>query len=114
MFNKLLVPLDGSHQSAHVIEPASRVATPGTAIVHLLCIVDASYLLTQDAESDVKSEGLIFPFAEAQTSFAQSILTAAASQLADRNLTVKSTCAQEIDPPTSSSNKQICCPQISS
>jgi hypothetical protein len=38
MFNILLVPLDGSPQSVHVIDLVSRVAAPGTATVHLLCV----------------------------------------------------------------------------
>jgi nucleotide-binding universal stress UspA family protein len=89
MFNSLLVPLDGSPQSAHVIELASRMATPGTAVVHLLCVVDPSYLLPHDDENGVTPDGMTYPFAEAQTSFARSVLTTAAAQLAGRNLTVE-------------------------
>lgn len=89
MFNILLVPLDGSPQSVHVIELASRVAAPGTATVHLLSVVDPSYALPPGCESGVAPDGLIYPYAHAQTSFARSILTAAASQLAGRNLTVE-------------------------
>jgi nucleotide-binding universal stress UspA family protein len=89
MFNILLVPLDGSPQSVHVIDLAARVAAPGTATVHLLCVVDPSYLLPPGCESGVAPDGLIYPPAHAQTSFAQSVLTAAAAQLADRNLTVE-------------------------
>jgi nucleotide-binding universal stress UspA family protein len=89
MFNILLVPLDGSPQSVHVIDLASRVAAPGTAVVHLLCGVDPSYLLPPDDESGGTSAGLTYPSAQAQTSFAQSVLAAAAVQLADRNFKVE-------------------------
>jgi nucleotide-binding universal stress UspA family protein len=88
MFDILLVSLDGSPQSVHVIDLASRVAAPGTATVHLLCVVDPSYFLPSDCESGVARDGLSYPPAHAQTSFARSVLTAAAAQLADRNLTV--------------------------
>jgi nucleotide-binding universal stress UspA family protein len=85
MFNILLVPLDGSPQSNQVIDLASRVATPGTATLHLLCVVDPSYVLPPGDESD----SLSYPAASAQTSFAQSVLAAGAAQLANRNLTVQ-------------------------
>jgi nucleotide-binding universal stress UspA family protein len=89
MFNILLVPLDGSPQSVPVVDLASRVAAPGTATVHLLCVVDPSYALPPGCESGVAPDGLTYPPAHAQTSFAQSVLAAAAAQLADRNLTVE-------------------------
>jgi nucleotide-binding universal stress UspA family protein len=89
MFNILLVPLDGSPQTPHVVELASRVAAAGTATVHLLCIVDPSYALPPGCEDGVAPDGLTYPFAHAQTSLARSILAAAASQLADRPLTVE-------------------------
>jgi len=89
MFNILLVPLDGTPQSVQVVELASRVAAPGTATVHLLCVVDPSYALPPGCESGVAPDGLSYPPAHAQTSFAQSALAAAAVQLADRNLTVE-------------------------
>jgi nucleotide-binding universal stress UspA family protein len=89
MFNILLVPLDGSSQSVHVIDLASRVAAPGTATVHLLCVVDPSYALPPGCENGVAPDGLTYPFAHAQTSVAQSLLAAAAAQLANLNLTVE-------------------------
>jgi nucleotide-binding universal stress UspA family protein len=89
MFNILLVPLDGSPQSVHVIDLVSREAAPGAATVHLLCVVDPSYLLPPNSESGVAPDGLTYPAAFAQTSAAQSVLAAAAAQLADRNLTVE-------------------------
>jgi nucleotide-binding universal stress UspA family protein len=89
MFNILLVPLDGSPQSAHVIDLVGRVATPGTATVHLLCVVDPSYALLPDEEDGVASDGLNYPPARAQTAFARSFLVTAAAQLADRNFTVE-------------------------
>jgi nucleotide-binding universal stress UspA family protein len=89
MFNILLIPLDGSPQSVHVIDLASRVAEPGTATVHLLCVVDPSYTLPPGCENGVAPDGLTYPFAQTETSFAQSLLATAAAQLANRNLTVK-------------------------
>ncbi|BCG01777.1 universal stress protein (plasmid) [Paraburkholderia sp. PGU19] len=89
MFNILLVPLDGSPQTVHVVELAGRVAAPGTATVHLLCVVDPSYALPPGCEDGVAPDGLTYPCAHAQTSFAQSVLAAAAAQLAARNLTVE-------------------------
>ena len=89
MFNILLVPLDGSPQSSRVIDLATRVAAPGTATIHLLCIVDASYALPSGCESGVAPDGLTYPFAHAQTSFAQSVLATATAQLADRNIDVE-------------------------
>jgi nucleotide-binding universal stress UspA family protein len=89
MFNILLVPLDGTPQSVYVIDLVSRVAAPGTATVHLLCVVDPSYALPPGSESDIAADGLTYPPAHAQTSFARSVLAAAAEQLADRNLTVE-------------------------
>ncbi|MFM0337018.1 universal stress protein [Paraburkholderia fungorum] len=89
MFNILLVPLDGSSQSVHVVDLASRVAAPGTATIHLLCAVDPSYALPPGCESGVAPDGLIYPPAHVQTSFAQSVLAAGAAQLAGRNLTVE-------------------------
>jgi nucleotide-binding universal stress UspA family protein len=89
MFNILLVPLDGSPQSVHVVDLAGRVAAPGAATVHLLCVVDPSYALPPGCENGVAPDGLTYPPAHAQTSFAQSVLAAAAAQLADRNFTVK-------------------------
>jgi nucleotide-binding universal stress UspA family protein len=89
MFNILLVPLDGSPQSVHVVNLASRVAAPGSATVHLLCVVDPSYALPPGCESGVAPDGLTYPFANAETAFARSVLAAAAAQLADRNLTVE-------------------------
>ena len=89
MFNILLVPLDGSAQSVYVVDLASRVAVPGTATVHLLCVVDPSYALPPGSENGVAPDRLTYPPAQAQTSFARSVLAAAAAQLADRNLTVE-------------------------
>jgi nucleotide-binding universal stress UspA family protein len=89
MFNILLVPLDGSPQSTHVVDLASRVAAPGTATIHLLCVVDPSYALPPGCEGGVAPDGLRYPPAQAQTSFAQSVLDTAAAQLAGRNLTVE-------------------------
>lgn len=89
MFNNLLVPLDGSPQSVHVIDLASRVAMPDTATVHLLCVVDPSYALHPASTGGVACDGLIYPYAHAQTSSALSILAGGAVQLADRNLTVE-------------------------
>src|SRR5260370_8393328 len=89
MFNILLVPLDGSPQSVHVIDLASRVAAPGTATVHLLCVVDPSYALPPGCENGVAPDGLTYPPAQAQTSFARSVLAAAAAQLAARTFTVE-------------------------
>jgi nucleotide-binding universal stress UspA family protein len=89
MFNILLVPLDGSPQSVHVVNLASHVAAPRTATVHLLCVVDPSYALPPGCESGVGPDGLSYPPAHAQTAFARSVLTAAAAQLADRNVTVE-------------------------
>lgn len=89
MFNILLVPLDGSPQSVQVIDLASRVAAPCTATVHLLCVVDPSYLLPPGSQSDVAPDGQTYPSAYAQTSFARSVLTAAGAQLAGRNLTAE-------------------------
>ena len=89
MFNILLVPLDGSTQGAHVIDLASRVAAPGTATVHLLCVVDPSYALPPGCEDGVAPDGLTYPCAHAQTSFAHSVLAAGAAQLAERNLSVE-------------------------
>ena len=89
MFNILLVPLDGSPQSVYVVDLASRVAAPDAAVVHLLCGVDPSYFLPPSDESVVAPDRLTYPPAHAQTSFAQSVLAAAAAQLADRNLTVE-------------------------
>ena len=89
MFNILLVPLDGSPQSVHVVDLAGRVAAPGAATVHLLCVVDPSYALPPGCENGVAPDGLTYPPAHAQTSFAHSVLAAAAAQLSDRNLTVE-------------------------
>jgi len=89
MFNILLVPLDGSPQSVHVVDLASRVAAPGATTVHLLCVVDPSYALLNADESGVALDGLTYPPAYAQTSLAQAVLATAAAQLADRNLTVE-------------------------
>jgi nucleotide-binding universal stress UspA family protein len=89
MFNTLLVPLDGSPQSAHVLDLASRVAAPGTATVHLLCVVDPSYFLASDNDGGVAPDGLSYPPAHEQTAFAHSVLDGAAAQLAARNLKVE-------------------------
>ncbi|MGA7777435.1 MAG: universal stress protein [Paraburkholderia sp.] len=89
MFNLLLVPLDGSPQSVHVIELARRVAAPGTATVHFLCVVDPSYALPPGCENGVAPDGLTYPYAHAETSFAHSVLAAATAQLANRNLAVE-------------------------
>jgi nucleotide-binding universal stress UspA family protein len=89
MFNILLVPLDGSLQSVPVIDLVSSVAAPGTATVHLLCVVDPSYALPPGTENGVAPDGLIYPFAHAETSFAHSVLAAGAAQLANRNLKVE-------------------------
>jgi nucleotide-binding universal stress UspA family protein len=89
MFNILLVPLDGSPQSVHVVDLASRVAAPGKATVHLMCVVDPSYALPEGCESGIAPDGLKYPCAHTQTSFAQSVLVSAAAQLAERNLTVE-------------------------
>ena len=43
MFNILLVPLDGTLQSANVIDLVRRVASPGRATVQLICVIDPSY-----------------------------------------------------------------------
>ena len=58
MFNILLVPLDGSPQTVHVVELAGRVAAPGTATVHLLCVVDPSYALPPGCEDGVAPDGV--------------------------------------------------------
>lgn len=89
MFNTLLVPLDGSPQSAHVIDLTSRVAAAGSATVHLLCVVDPSYFLSSEDENGAASDGLDYPPAHEQTAFAQSVLDSAAAQLGRRNLTVE-------------------------
>ncbi|WP_321948117.1 universal stress protein [Paraburkholderia sp. J10-1] len=89
MFNILLAPLDGSPQSAHVINLSSRATAKGTATVRLLCVVDPPYALPPGCENGVTPYGLTYTYANAQTSNVHSIPTAAASQLADRNLTVE-------------------------
>ncbi|MBT2794271.1 universal stress protein [Paraburkholderia strydomiana] len=89
MFNILLVPLDGTLQSVNVIDLVRRVASPGEATVHLLCVLDPSYALPPGSESGIAPDGLTYPAANAQTSFARSVLATAAEQLANPNLTVE-------------------------
>lgn len=89
MFTILLVPLDGTLQSVNVIDLVRRVAAPGEATVHLLCVIDPSYALPPGSESGITHDDLTYPFASAQTSFARSVLATAAEQLANRNFTVE-------------------------
>ena len=89
MFTILLVPLDGTLQSVNVIDLVRRVAAPGEATVHLLCVIDPSYALPPGSESGITRDDLTYPPASAQTSFARSVLATAAEQLASRNLTVE-------------------------
>jgi nucleotide-binding universal stress UspA family protein len=89
MFNNLLVLLDGSDQSVHVVDLARRVAAPGTATVHLLCAVDQSYALPLYCDGGVALDGLIYPCAHTQTSFALSVLQVATAQLADRDFKIE-------------------------
>lgn len=58
MFNILLVPLDGTSQSAHVVDLVSRIAKPGSATVHLLCVIDPAYALPSGDDSGVAPDGL--------------------------------------------------------
>jgi len=89
MFNILLVPLDGTLQSVNVVDLAKRVAAPGEATVHLLCVLDPSYVLPPGSENGIAPDGLSYPAANTQTIFARSVLATAADQLANRNLTVE-------------------------
>jgi nucleotide-binding universal stress UspA family protein len=88
MFNILLVPLDGSPQSECVVDLARRVASTG-ATVHLLCVVDPSYLLPPRDDNSDQSDALVYPAAHAQTLLAQSILTTAETRLASHGLAVE-------------------------
>lgn len=49
MFKNILVAIDGSKQSGKVLELASGLAEPGTARLHLICVVDPAYAL-QDCD----------------------------------------------------------------
>jgi nucleotide-binding universal stress UspA family protein len=89
MFNTLLVPLDGSSQSARVMDLATRVAVSSQATLHLLCVVDPSYFLPPENGSNATDDAATYPSAHAQTTFARSVLNAAAAQIAKRNFTVK-------------------------
>jgi nucleotide-binding universal stress UspA family protein len=89
MFNTLLVPLDGSSQSTRVMDLATAVAAPRLATVHLLCVVDPSYFLPMEDGSTAADDAATYPSAHAQTTFARSVLSAAAAQIAKRNFTVK-------------------------
>jgi nucleotide-binding universal stress UspA family protein len=88
MFNTLLVPLDGSPQGEYVVDLARRVASIKAAI-HLLCVVDPSYLLPPRDENGAAPDSLTYPAAHAQTLLAQSILVSAEAQLAGSDLTVE-------------------------
>ena len=88
MFVNLLVPLDGSPQSKYVVDLARRAAS-NKAVVHLLCVVDPSFLLTPHEEGADASEILIYPAAHSQTLLAQSILATAAAELSQSDLTVE-------------------------
>ncbi|WP_144161276.1 universal stress protein [Paraburkholderia sp. BCC1885] len=89
MFNTLLVPLDGTLQSDHVIDLASGVAARGTATVHLLCVVDPSYALCSSDEGGIASDGLTYPPAQIETSLARSALDKATAHLAGQGLKVE-------------------------
>ncbi|MDR5761337.1 universal stress protein [Caballeronia sp. LZ035] len=87
MFNKLVVPLDGSPQSECVVDLVTHLTSPA-ATVYLLCVVDPSYMISPDGSDDAP-DGLVYPAAHAQTLLAQAILTQAEARLAGRDLVVE-------------------------
>lgn len=89
MFTILLAALDGTSQTAHVIDLVSQVAQPGAAVIHLLCAVDPSYAMLAGGKSAVAPDGLVYPAADDETSQARAILATAAAQLATHDFTVK-------------------------
>jgi len=67
MFYEILVPLDGSTHLDKIVRLAARTAIVGKSEIHVLCIVEATYLLPLDRMAITMSDGLTYPAANEQT-----------------------------------------------
>lgn len=89
MFSTILVAIDGSPQSHAVIELSRKVSEGRAANVHVLCVVDGAYflsesqpMLTENPEEDAASDGLVYPPANHEYHEAQHIVNGAVQALA--------------------------------
>lgn len=85
MFKTLLVAIDGSAQSGKVLDLASGLAGSADppAHLHLICVVDPAYALTDCESSFAKTE---YPAAAGEQRHAQSLITTALEQLRERGI----------------------------
>ncbi|WP_109514361.1 universal stress protein [Pseudomonas ovata] len=83
MYRSILVALDGSAQSAKVLELAGSLSTAGTTL-HLVCVVDAAYALP-DPDDGFDQEQ--YPAAAHEQHHAQALLEQARCELLSRDLT---------------------------
>jgi len=83
MYRSILVALDGSAQSAKVLELAGSLSTAGTTL-HLVCVVDAAYALP-DPDDGFDQEQ--YPAAAHEQHHAQALLEQARRELLSRDLT---------------------------
>lgn len=88
MFNTILVALDGSPQSAAVIELSRKVTAGHPAAIHILCVVDGAYLLPEEnyfyleeQHATEASDGLIYPPADREYQAAQETVNQAVDSL---------------------------------
>jgi nucleotide-binding universal stress UspA family protein len=81
MFNRILIPLDGSPQGEHVIDLATRVATPGQSTLRVVCVVDAGYTLSEGDLTGIEPDGIEYPPAAREQYVAERIVTAAVEHL---------------------------------
>ncbi|WP_431022607.1 Usp domain-containing protein [Erwinia rhapontici] len=68
MFTHILVALDGSPQSLAVIELGRKISAGQSATLHVLCVVDEAYFLTEtqylppeESGESAASDGLVYP-----------------------------------------------------
>lgn len=82
MFNTLLVAIDGGAQHDQVLALAASLATPRSRL-HLVCVLDPSYALDDDAPRGDRDE---YPAANAERLQAQQLLERALGALRERGI----------------------------
>lgn len=84
MFDVILVAVDGSSQTSHVVTLASQVTQPGTSTVYVTCCIDEAYALANEKER--QGDILEYPAAAAEQDTATAVVEAALRQLAQAGI----------------------------
>ncbi|EOH6072841.1 universal stress protein [Burkholderia cenocepacia] len=81
MFYDLLIPLDGTTQADRVVQLAARAASRDQSRLHVMCVVDPSYLTSPEDSQGIEPDGLAYPRANEQSKRASEIVEGAIETL---------------------------------